>query len=66
MALWKYFKLCRKEACDMPLPDPSGSLSKELDSSAIKVANDEVTATIESSSGRRLVYLKLDDEQELR
>jgi len=63
MVLWKYFKPCRKDACGMPLPDPSGPLSKELDSSIIKVANDEVTAAIENSSGKRLAYLKLNDEQ---
>ena len=47
----------------MPLLDPSGPLSKELNSSIIKAANDEVTAAIESSSGKRSAYLKLDDEQ---
>ena len=45
----------------MPLPDPSGPLSKELESSTIKAANDEVTAAIESSSEERSAYLKLDD-----
>ena len=29
----------------------------------IKAENDEVTAAIESSSGKRSAYLKLDDEQ---
>jgi len=59
MALWKYFKLCTKDACDMPLldplgllPDPLGPLSKELDSSIIKAANNEVTTAIGNSSGK--------------
>ena len=38
-------------------------MSKELDSSTIRPANDEVTAAVESSSGKRSVYLKLNDEQ---
>jgi len=63
MALRKYFKLCKKDAVDMPLPDLSGSLSKELDSSVIKAANDEVTAAIENSSRKQSVYLKLGNKQ---
>ena len=42
MALHKYFKRCKKESCNIVPANPSGSLSKELDSAVIEEANKEV------------------------
>ena len=59
MALYKFFKPCKKDACDMPLPSPSGSLKKQLDSAVIKEANKEVSKLITSAGGKRSPYLKV-------
>ena len=58
MVLLEYFKLCKKDACDIPL----SILSKELESSITEAANDEVTAATENSSGNHSAHLMLDDE----
>ena len=44
--LLRFCKPCRKNSCDLPLPDPSGSLSEKMDSSAIEEANKEITTII--------------------
>ena len=59
MALYKFFKSCKKDACDMPLPSPSGSLNKQLDSAVIEEANKEVSKLITSAGGKRSPYLKV-------
>ena len=46
----KYFKLCSKNSCDLPLPDPGGSLSnKTVNHSTIEEASNEVTTIIVDS-----------------
>ena len=42
----------------MPLPSPSGSLKKQLDSAVIEEANKEVSKLITSAGGKRSPYLK--------
>ena len=49
MVLYKYFKPCKKDACDIHLPDPSGSLSNKLDSGLIEEANKEVSQLVMST-----------------
>ena len=43
LGLLKYFKLCSKNSCDLPLPDPGGSLSKTVNRSAIEEASNKIT-----------------------
>ena len=57
--LYKYFKPCKKESCNIVLPDPSSSLSKELDSAVIEEANKEVSQLVTSTGGKRAPYLKV-------
>ena len=61
--LLRYFKLCRKDSCQISLPNPTGPLSEKVDSAAIEEANKEVIAVIASTGGKRQPYLKLTDEQ---
>ena len=61
--LLRFFKLCRKNLCDLPLPDTSGSLSEKVDSSAIEEANKEVTTIIADAGGKLKPYLKLTPKQ---
>ena len=63
MALYKYFKPCKKDACDIRLPDPSGSLSNKLDSGLIEEANKEVSQLVMSTGGKRSPYLKITPQQ---
>ena len=51
MALYKYFKPCKKESCNIVLPNPSGSLSKELDSAVLVIeeANKEASQLVKST-----------------
>ena len=37
--LLRYFKPCRKDSCQIPLPNPIGPLSEKVDSAAIEEAN---------------------------
>jgi len=54
MALYKYFKPCGKASCNMPLPDPGGPLSKEMDIGTIKELNKEVESLVNSGTiGKR-------------
>ena len=61
--LLRYFKLCRKDSCQISLPNPTGPLSEKVDSAAIEKGNKEVSAVIASTGGKRQPYLKLTDEQ---
>ena len=61
--LLRFFKPCRKNPYDLPLPDPSGSLSEKVDSSVIEEANKEVTTIIADVGGKLKPYLKLTPEQ---
>ena len=63
--LHKYFKLCKKECYNIVLPDPSGSLSKELDSAVIKEANKEVSQFVTNTGGKRAPYLKVTPQQKV-
>ena len=60
--LLRYFKQCRKNSCQISLPNPTGPLSEKVDSATIEEANREVTA-VASTGGKRKRYLKLTDEQ---
>ena len=40
---YHYFKLCNKNSCDLPLPDPGWFFKKTVDRSAIEEASNEVT-----------------------
>ena len=60
--LLRYFKPCRKDSCQISLPNPTGPLSEKVDSAAIEEANKEVTAVIASTGSKRQPYLKLTDE----
>ena len=54
MALYKYFKPYRKATSSMPLPDPDGPLSKEVDTETIKELNKEVGTLVNSGTmGKR-------------
>ena len=65
MALYKYFKPCRKATFNTPLPDPEGPLSEEMDTETIKELNKEVAALVNSGTmGKRFSYLKVMAEQE--
>ena len=61
--LLRYFKPCRKNSCQISLPNPTGPLSEKVDSAAIEEPKREVTAIIASTGGKRKRYLKLTDEQ---
>ena len=61
--LLRYFKPCRKDSYQIPLPNPTGPLCEKLDSAAIEEANEEVTAVIAGTGGKRKPYFKLTDEQ---
>lgn len=63
LSLLRYFKSCRKDSCQISLPNSTGPLSKKVDSAAIEEANKEVTAVIGNTGGKRKPYLKLTDEQ---
>ena len=41
--LLRYFKLCRKDSCQISLPDLTGPLSAKMDSAAIQEANKEMS-----------------------
>ena len=62
--LLRYFKPCRKDSCQILLPNPTGPLSEKVDSAAIEEANKEVTAVIANTRGKHKRYLKLTDEQQ--
>ena len=47
--LLRYFKPCRKNSCQISLPNPTGPLSEKVDSVAIEEAKREVTAVIAST-----------------
>ena len=61
--LLRYFKPCRKDSCQISLPNPTGPLSEKVDSATIEEANKEVTAVIAGTGGKHQPYLKLADEQ---
>ena len=61
--LLRYFKPCRKDSCQIPLPNPTGPLCEKLGSAAIEEANEEVTAVIEDTGGKRKPYSKLTGKQ---
>ena len=64
MVLHKYFKPCGKATFNMPLPDPEGPLSEEMNSETIKELNKEVVALVNSGTmGKRSPYLKVTTEQ---
>ena len=64
MVLCKYFKPCGKASCNMPLPDPEGPLSKEMDIGTIKELNKEVESLVNSGTmGKRSLYLKVTAKQ---
>lgn len=64
MALYKYFKPCRKVTFNMPFPDPEGPLSEEMDTETVKELSKDVVALINSSTmGKRSPYLKVTVEQ---
>ena len=50
MVLYKYFIPCRKATFNMPLPDPEGPLSEEMNTETIKELNKEVLALINSGT----------------
>ena len=59
-----HFKPCRKDSCQISLPNPTGPLSeREVASATIEEANKEVTVVIAGTGGKRQPYLKLTDEQ---
>ena len=62
--LLRYFKPCRKDSCQISLPNPTGPLSEKVDSATIEEANKEATAVIVGTGGKRQPYLKLTDEQQ--
>ena len=41
--LLRYFKLCRKDSCQILLPNPTSPLSEKVDSATTEEANKEVT-----------------------
>ena len=51
--LLRYFKLCRKDSCQISLPNPTGLLSEKVDSAAIEEANKKVTAVIAGTGGKQ-------------
>ena len=53
MSIQKYFKPVPKTSHELlkELPDPNGTLSKTVPSSAIKSANDEVSKAVEGVLG---------------
>ena len=60
MALYRYFKASQ----DTKLPDPRGPLSKEVPSTAIAAANNEVKHVVELQRGKtRGTYTKFTPEQ---
>ena len=50
--LLRFFKLCRKNPCDLLLLYPNDSLSEKVDSSAIEEANKEITTIIADAGGK--------------
>ena len=69
MSLLKYFswKKATSTTKELPyeLPDPSGSLAKEIPSSTIAAAN-EITAAVLTASKKKKEYVKLTDAQRLQ
>ena len=61
--LLRYFKPCRKNSCQISLPNPTGPLSEKVDSASIEEAKREETAVIASTGNKRKRYLRLTDEQ---
>ena len=61
--LLRYFKPCRKDSCQISLPNPTSPLSEKVDSATIEEANKEVTTVIAGTGSKRQPYLKLIDEQ---
>jgi len=66
VSLLKYFSWKEKTSCVVhELPDPSGSLSKEVPPSTIAAAN-EIVAKLMTASKRKKEYVKLTDAQRLQ
>ena len=64
MALLNYFKFKEKKASGMPLPDPQGQLSKEINSATIKELNKEVESVVNfGAMCKKSPYLKVTAEQ---
>ena len=61
--LLRYFKPCRKDSCQVSLPDPTGLLSAKVDSAAIQEANKEVISVIANTGSKCKPYLKLTNKQ---
>ena len=57
--------MSKKESCYIVLPDPSGSLSKELDSAIIEEANKEVSQLVTSTGEKCAPYLKVTPQQKV-
>ena len=51
--LLRYFKLCRKDSCQISLPNPTGPLSEKVDSATIEEANKKVTAVIAGTGDKQ-------------
>ena len=58
--LLRYFKPCRKDSCQISLPNPTGPLSEKVDSATIEEANKEVTVVIAATGSKRQPYLEVD------
>ena len=66
MSLLNYFSWKEKTSCVVhELPDPSGSFSKEVQSSTSAAAN-EIAAKLMTASKRKKEYVKLTDAQRLQ
>ena len=55
--LKRYFKLCRKDSCQISLPDLTGPLSAKMDSAAIQEANKEVSNYFDRHGNLKNNYL---------
>ena len=51
--LLRYFKPCRKDSCQISLPNPTGILSEKVDNAAIEEANKKVTAAVIAGTGSK-------------
>ena len=65
MSLLQYFARVDPRYRDSQLPDPNGPLARAVPSSAISVANESVSASLESKkkAATRGVYQKLSAEK---
>ena len=59
MALLNYFKFKDKKASGMPLPDPQGWLSKEINSATVKELNMAVESLVKLQSNVQEIALEL-------